>query len=489
MKPTVFESTPSDVLHRRTFLSRTTQGVGLAALASLWNAGAPQALHAAEAPGGGTAQGVLGKLPFPQKAKRVIWLTMAGGPSHLELLDYKPKLAEMDGQPMPESFTKGQQLAQLQGQKLICQGPQFRFEKRGKNQTLLSELLPHLGSVVDDICIVRSMTTDAINHDPAHMFMNTGSQIAGRPSMGAWINYGLGSMAEDLPGFVVLISTGPGRSPQPVAARQWSSGFLPSKFQGVQLRSKGDPVLYLNNPAGVSRAGQQGDVEAINALNRRHALRVGDPEIATRIAQYEMAFKMQSSVPDLMDIRGEDAKTLEAYGCSPGDGSFASNCLLARRLAERGTRFIQLYHRDWDHHSLLREELPLRAKEVDRACAALITDLKNRGMFEETLIVWAGEFGRTPMKQGDKGPVGRDHHNKAMSVWLAGAGIRRGFEYGATDELGYAAVDEVATVHDLHATMLHQLGVDHDAFTFKFQGLDAKLTGVEGAKIMRGILA
>jgi hypothetical protein len=414
---------------------------------------------------------------------------MAGGPSHLELFDYKPKLAQMDGQPMPDSFTKGQQLAQLQGQPLVCQGPQFPFRTFGKNHTQLSELLPHLGSVIDDLCIVRSMTTDAINHDPAHMFMNTGSQIAGRPSMGAWITYGLGSETQDLPGFVVLISTGKGRPPQPVAARQWSNGFLPSRFQGVQLRGKGDPVLYLNTPPGITRASQQGDVEAINALNQLHDQRTADPEIATRIAQYEMAFRMQTSVPDLMDVRAETSETLELYGCQPGDGSFASNCLLARRLAERGSRFIQLYHRDWDHHSLLREELPLRAAEVDRACAALITDLKRRGLFEDTLVVWTGEFGRTPMKQGGKGPVGRDHHNKAMSMWLAGAGIRRGLVYGATDELGYAAVENVVTVHDLHATMLHQLGIRHDAFTYKFQGLDAKLTGVEGAKIIHGILS
>ena len=300
---------------------------------------------------------------------------MAGGPSHLELFDYKTKLAEMDGKPMPDSFTRGQQLAQLQGQALICQGPQFAFQKHGKNQTELSELLPHLGSVVDDICLVKSMTTDAINHDPAHMFMNTGSQIAGRPSMGAWITYGLGSESEDLPGFVVLMSTGKGRSPQPIAARQWSSGFLPSKHQGVQLRSLGDPVLYLTNPPGISGKRQQGDVDAINALNRQRDALVHDPEISTRIAQYEMAFRMQTSVPDLVDIRSEGAKTLDLYGCQPGDGSFASNCLLARRLAERGSRFIQLYHRDWDHHSLLREELPLRAAEVDRACAALITGL------------------------------------------------------------------------------------------------------------------
>lgn len=465
---------------RRAVLGSAVQGIGGVALASLLD---PGSLRAAAQPG------VLPVLPLPQKAKRVIWMTMAGGPSHLELFDHKPKLAEMDGQPMPESFTKGQQLAQLQGQKLICQGPQFRFQKFGSNQVELSELLPHLGSVVDDICLVKSMTTEAINHDPAHMFMNTGSQIAGRPSMGAWLTYGLGSEAEDLPGFVVLISTGsPARSPQPIAARQWSSGFLPSRYQGVQLRAKGDPVLYLSNPPGITRAVQGGDVAVINTLNRQFETVWDDPEIATRIAQYEMAFQMQASVPDLVDLSGEGSRTLELYGCQPGDGTFASNCLLARRLAERGTRFIQLYHRDWDHHSLLREELPLRAREVDRACAALITDLKQRGMFDDTLIVWSGEFGRTPMKQGNKGPVGRDHHNKSMSMWLAGAGVRRGMVFGTTDELGYAAEENVVTVHDLHATMLHQLGIDHSAFSFKFQGLDARLTGVEKARVIREIL-
>jgi hypothetical protein len=464
-------------IHRRSFIGNTSRGLGAVALASLLGRTGLEA-----------APGVFSKLPLPQKAKRVIWLTMAGGPSQLELFDHKPKLAEMDGKGMPESFTTGQQLAQLQGQKLICQGPQFKFSKHGKNGTELSELLPHIGSVADDICVIRSMTTDAINHDPAHMFMNTGSQIAGRPSMGSWVTYGLGSEAEDLPGFVVLVSTGKGRSPQPIAARQWSSGFLPSKHQGVQLRSQGDPVLYLNNPPGISRASQQGDVEAINRLNQVRAGEVSDTEVATRIAQYEMAFRMQASVPGLMDVSGESAQTLALYGCQPGDGSFASNCLLARRLAERGSRFIQLYHRDWDHHSLLKEELPLRAKEVDRACMALITDLKQRGMFEDTLIVWSGEFGRTPMKQGDKGPVGRDHHNKAMSMWLAGAGVKGGLTHGATDELGYAATDKVCTVHDLHATMLHQLGIKHDAFTIKFQGLDAKLTGVEPSKVIKEVL-
>lgn len=464
---------------RRAFLGRTTQGLGSVALASLLQ---PQLLNAA-------SRGVLGPLPLPQKAKRVIWLTMAGGPSQLELFDHKPKLAEMDGKPMPESFTKGQQLAQLQGQKLVCKGPMFRFQKYGKCQTELSELLPHIGGVADDICLVRSMTTDAINHDPAHMFMNTGAQIAGRPSMGSWVTYGLGCEADDLPGFVVMMSTGKGRNPQPIAARQWNSGFLPSKYQGVQLRSLGDPVLYLTSPNGVTRERQGRDFAAINSLNKQHAALCDDPEIATRIAQYEMAFQMQASVPELMDIRGEGAKTLELYGCQPGDGSFASNCLLARRLAERGTRFIQLYHRDWDHHSLLKEELPLRAKEVDQACAALVKDLKQRGMFDDTLIVFSGEFGRTPMAQGNKGPIGRDHHNKAMSMWLAGAGIQRGVTFGSTDDLGYAAQENITTVHDLHATMLHQLGIQHDAFSFKFQGLDAKLSGVEGAKVIKQILA
>jgi len=464
-------------LHRRAFLGKAARGLGAVALASLIR---PSMLGAAP------SRGVLQNLPHPQKAKRVIWLTMAGGPSHLETFDPKPKLAEMDGKPMPESLTKGQQLAQLQGQKLNCFGPQHPFAKFGKNQIEICSLLPHIGSVIDDICLIRSMTTDAINHDPAHMFMNTGSQIAGRPSMGAWVTYGLGSAAEELPGFVVLTSLGKGGQNQPIAARQWSSGFLPSKFQGVQLRAKGDPVLYLTNPPGISKERQHGDVDAINALNRQRDALTGDPEIATRIAQYEMAFKMQASVPDLMDVSAEGAKTLDLYGCQAGDGSFASNCLLARRLAERGVRFIQLYHKDWDHHGGVKEGIAQKALEIDRACMALITDLKQRGMFEDTLIVWAGEFGRTPMSQGGNG---RDHHNKAMSVWMSGAGIKGGIVYGASDDLGYAAVENVTTVHDLHATMLHQLGIEHDAFSFKFQGLDAKLSGVEGAKIIKDILA
>ncbi len=478
MSPAQFVTDDSAATNRRVFLGRFSQGLGSVALASLL---LPNALRA-------ESHSDAAFVPLPAKAKRVIWLTMAGGPSHLETFDFKSKLGQMDGEAMPESFTRGQQLAQLQGQKLVCLGPQFRFEPRGQNRTEISTLFPHIGAVVDDICLVRSMTTDAINHDPAHLFMNTGTQIAGRPSMGSWVTYGLGSEAENLPGFVVLVSTGPGRSPQPIAARQWSSGFLPSRYQGVQLRAGSEPVHYLTNPPGVSRRQQAADVATINVLNRYRADVTADPEIATRIAQYELAFQMQASVPELMDLNAEDTRTLELYGCRPGDGSFASNCLLARRLAERGVRFIQLYHRDWDHHSLLREELPLRAREVDQACAALIKDLKQRGLLDDTLIVWTGEFGRTPMSQSNKGPVGRDHHNQAMSMWLAGGGVRPGMVYGATDELGYAAVENRCTVHDLHATMLHQLGIRHETLSIKFQGLDVRLTGVERASVIKDIL-
>ena len=470
MSPAEFQA----ALTRRAFLGKTAQGVGGVALASLLG------------PAAYAAPGALTSLPLPPKAKRVIWLSMAGGPSHLETFDPKPKLAEMHGQPMPESFTKGQQLAQLQGQKLTCFGPQHKFAKFGRNQTEICELFPQIGSVIDDICLIRSMTTDAINHDPAHMFMNTGSQIAGRPSMGSWVTYGLGVESEDLPGFVVLTSLGKGGQNQPIAARQWSSGFLPSKHQGVQLRSKGDPVMYLTNPPGVSRDAQGGDVDAIAALNLHRDKVVADPEVATRIAQYEMAFKMQGSVPKLMDVSAEDPKTLALYGCVPGDGSFAANCLLARRLAERGVRFIQLYHKDWDHHGGVKDGIAFKAAEIDRACMALITDLKQRGMLDDTLIVWAGEFGRTPMSQGGSG---RDHHNKAMTVWMAGGGIKGGIVHGRTDELGYAAVDKVTTVRDLHATRLHQFGINHEAFSIKFQGLDAKLTGVEPSKVIKEIVA
>jgi hypothetical protein len=453
-------------------------GVGLAALHSL--------LDSDQARAEAGSRGVIPTLHHAPKAKRVIWLTMAGGPSHLETFDYKPKLAEMNGKPMPESLTKGRQIAQLQGQKLVCFGPQTSFKRFGKCNAEICELLPQIGSVVDDICIVRSMTTEAINHDPAHMFMNTGSQIAGRPSMGSWVLYGLGTEASDLPGFVVLTSLGRGGQNQPIAARQWSAGFLPTRYQGVHLRGKGEPVLYLGTPAGVAKDQQKDVVDTINQLNRDQETLAGDPEIATRIAQYEMAFKMQASVPELIDVSKEPAGMLSMYGCKAGDGSFAANCLLARRLAERGVRFIQLYHKDWDHHGGVKEGITQKAQEIDRPCAALIKDLKQRNMLDDTLIVWAGEFGRTPMSQGGNG---RDHHNKGFSIWLAGGGIKGGLSFGATDELGYEAVENKVNVHDLHATMLHLLGVDHNRFTFKFQGLDARLSGVEGASVIKEILA
>ena len=461
---------------RRVFFGTAAQGLGGVALASLIN---PSLLQAAGT-GGAITHG-----HFPPKAKRVIWLTMAGGPSHLETFDYKPKLAAMDGQPMPESMTKGQQIAQLQGQALKCFGPQHEFATFGKSGQSMNKLFQNLGTVADDMCIVRSMMSEAINHDPAHMFMNTGTQIAGRPSMGSWCTYGLGSESSDLPGFVVLTSLGKGGQNQPIAARQWSSGFLPSKYQGVALRAKGDPVLYLTTPKGSTREQQHDVVQAINKLNAQEDAIVDDPEIATRIAQYEMAFQMQASVPELMDISKEGQGTLDLYGCKPGDGSFAANCLLARRLAERGVRFIQLYHKDWDHHGGLKEGIAFKAQEIDRACMALITDLKQRGLFDDTLIVWAGEFGRTPMSQGGSG---RDHHNKGFSVWLAGGGIQGGISYGATDELGYAAVENVTEVHDIHATMLHLLGMDHLRLTYKFQGRDFRLTDIKG-NLIKGILA
>ena len=460
---------------RRLFLGRASQGLGAVALGSILQ---PRILKAASA--ARTVSGAVASLHFPAKARRVIWLSMAGGPSHLETFDPKPKLAEMHGKPMPESFTKGKQIAQLQGQKLVCYGPQLPFKRFGKVGVELCELFTQLGSVSDEICWVRSMTSEAINHDPAHMFMNTGSQIAGRPSMGSWVTYGLGSEAENLPGFVVLTSLGRGGQNQPIAARQWAPGMLPSRFQGVHLRGKGDPVMYLGTPPGVTREGQHEVVRTINDLNRQHDAVVDDPEISTRIAQYEMAFQMQASVPELMDTASEPASIQSLYGCKPGDGSFASNCLLARRLAERGVRFIQLYHKDWDHHGEVKQGVEFKAAEIDRACMALITDLKQRDMLKDTLIVWAGEFGRTPMSQGGSG---RDHHNAGFTIWMCGGGIRPGTVYGATDELGYSAVDSPVDVHDIHATLLRQFGIDHTRLSVKFQGLDVRLTGIAGRVI------
>ncbi|MCP3692552.1 MAG: DUF1501 domain-containing protein [Planctomycetaceae bacterium] len=427
--------------------------------------------------------GVVEKLHFPAKAKRVIFLCMAGGASHLETYDYKPKLAEMNGKPMPESFTKGQPIAQLQGKKLTCLGPQHPFKKYGKSGLEISTALPHVGSVADELCVIRSVKTEAINHDPAHTFMNTGTTISGRPSMGAWLTYGLGAETEQLPGFVVLTSVGGGQN-QPIASRQWHSGFLPSRFQGVPFHSKGDPVLYVKNPPGVTNERQRDIVSAVQSLNQFRNKTVADPEIATRISQYEMAFRMQTSVPDLVDISQETKETLDLYGTKGGDGSFAANCLLARRLAERGVRFIQLYHRGWDHHGGIKGAVANTAKLVDQGAAALIKDLKRRDMLKDTLVVWAGEFGRTPMAQGS----GRDHHIKGFSIWMAGGGIKGGTSYGATDELGYHAVDDIFPVHDLHATMLHLLGVDHKKLNYRFQGRDFRLTDVHG-NVVKKILA
>jgi len=469
-------------MNRRTFLGGGAAGLGVAALNSLLT---PRLLAAAQA-GSLRSKGVVNPLDFPPRAKRVIYLYQAGGPSHLETFDYKPKLAEMTGKPMPESLTKGQQIAQLQGQTLTCLGPTHGFRRFGKSGQTICELFPRIGSVVDETCIVRSMWTEQINHDPAHTFMNSGSIIAGRPSMGSWVLYGLGAEADNLPGFVVLVSQGRGGQMQPIAARQWSAGILPSKFQGVRFNSVGDPVLYIENPPGVSQQMQSDSIQAINALNRCEDRALRDPEIQTRIAQYEMAFKMQASVPGLLDMNKEPASALEMYGARPGDGSFASNCLLARRLAERGVRFIQLYHRDWDHHNDVKGNIVFKAEEVDKPTAALIADLKQRGMLDETLVIWGGEFGRTPMSQGGSG---RDHHIKGFSFLLAGGGIKKGIGYGATDDLGYAAVENPVSIHDFHATMLYLLGIDAAKLTVKYQGLDVRLTAPEGGSVIRDILA
>jgi hypothetical protein len=420
--------------------------------------------------------GTVNPLHYPPRARRIIYLYMAGGPSHLETLDFKPKLAAMHGQPMPESLTKGQPIAQLQGKELKCFAPQHPFRKYGQSEQEICEIFPHVGAVADDICIIRSMKTEAINHDPAHTFMNTGTTISGRPAMGSWVLYGLGSESENLPGFVVLVSTGKAGQQQPISARQWHSGFLPSRFQGVQFRSTGDPVLYVGNPIGVNLQQQRDVVDAVQALNRLQNNIVDDPEITTRIAQYEMAFRMQTSVPELMDISDEPQEVLDLYGTKGGDGSFAANCLLARRLAERGVRFIQLYHRDWDHHGGIKKDVQITAAEVDQGAAALLRDLKRRGMLDETLVIWGGEFGRTPMAQGN----GRDHHIKGFSLWMAGGGIKGGITHGNTDELGYNAVEDVVHVHDLHATILYLLGIEHKKLTYKFQGRDFRLTDVHG---------
>ncbi len=458
-------------INRRTFLNKSAIGIGGSALASLISS-----QHSFAAGSEVWPENLPPDIKLPQKVKRVIHLCMAGGPSHLETLDFKPKLREMHGKPMPKSITEGQPIAQLQGSrnKLKCLGPQHDFENYGKSGQSICKQFPHIGSIADEICIIRSMTTQQINHDPAHTFMNTGTQISGRPSMGSWVLYGLGAETENLPGYVVLASVGGGQS-QPIAARQWHSGFLPSKYQGVQFHSKGDPVLYLGNPKGVTREDQRSLIDSVNQLNNLQNKLINDPEITTKISQYEMAFRMQASVPELMDISKEPKEILELYGAKPGDGTFASNCLLARRLAERGVRFIQLYHRGWDHHGGVKGAISNVSRLTDKPSAALVKDLKQRGMLDDTLVVWGGEFGRTPMAQGS----GRDHHIKGFSMWMAGGGVKGGINYGNTDEFGYNAVEDIVHPRDFHATLLHQLGINPNRFNYRFQGLDFRLVGVE----------
>jgi hypothetical protein len=412
---------------------------------------------------------------FAPKARNVIFLFMAGAPSHLEMFDYKPQLAKFDGTLPPPELLKGYRAAFINPNSQLL-GPKFKFAKYGQCGAELSELIPHTAGIVDDIAIVRSMVTDAFNHAPGQLMMNTGSQIFGRPSMGAWAIYGLGSEAKDLPAFVVF-STG---SKGPSGGNScWGSGFLPTVYQGVQFRNVGDPVLYLSNPRGVDEKLQRDSLDTINKLNRMRLDVTGDPEIATRINSFEMAFKMQSSAPELMDISKEPKHILEMYGAEPGKASFANSVLMARRLVERGVRFVQIYHEAWDQHGNLVKDITKNCKDTDQASAALVKDLKQRGMLKDTLVVWGGEFGRTPMVQGGTND-GRDHHPNAFTMWLAGGGVKAGVTIGATDELGFNAVEDRVHVHDLHATILHLLGFDHEKLTYRFQGRDFRLTDVHG---------
>jgi hypothetical protein len=466
---------------RRHFFSECAVGIGSMALAGLWNEG-----RAADTPANPLAER---KPHFKAKAKSVIFLFMAGGPSQLELFDYKPKLVELHGKPIPEDFIKGKRFAFMDSfaakKRPLLLGTRRKFARHGKAGTWVSECLPHTARIVDDITVVRSIQTNVFNHAPAKLFMNTGAPQAGRPSMGAWVTYGLGSAARDLPGFVVLQS-GP-RGPRG-GAPLYGSGFLPTTFQGVPFRSTGEPILNLTRPAGLSANRQRDVIDAVKDLNAVRLADTGDPEISTRIASYEMAYRMQSSAPELIDIAKEDKKTLELYGAVPGKPSFANNCLLARRLVERGVRFVQLYHTDWDHHGSGAENLTTGldrvAREVDRPCMALIADLKRRGLLDSTLVIWGGEFGRTPMGEV-RDTVGRNHHIESSTMWLAGGGVKAGYNLGATDELGYSAAEDKVHVHDLQATVLHLLGLDHTKLTYRFQGRDFRLTDVHGAVVKK----
>ncbi|GAA4440152.1 DUF1501 domain-containing protein [Bremerella cremea] len=416
---------------------------------------------------------------FPGKAKRVIYLFMAGAPSQLELFDYKPKLAEMEGKPIPPSVIAGQRYAFIQPDAAVL-GPRFKFAKHGQCGAEISEMLPGLSKVVDDITILRSVHTDHFNHSPAQLFCNTGNGVPGRPSMGSWLSYGLGSEAHDLPSFVVLKSGGSLSG----GAAMWNAGFLPSVHQGVPFRGQGDPILHVSNPPGFDTKAQRESLDLIRQLNQQRFDALGDPEIRTRMEAYEMAFRMQSRAPELMEFSQETQETMDLYGANPSDPkqAFANNCLLARRLAERGVRFVQVYHAGWDHHSNVEGGIRAQAKETDQACAALVEDLRRRGMLDDTLIVWGGEFGRTPMVESSAAlgrSQGRDHHPQAFTMWFAGGGMKPGLTYGKTDELGFNVVENKAHVHDVQATILHALGIDHTKLIFRHRGLNFKLTGVE----------
>lgn len=425
---------------------------------------------------------------FAPKAKHVIYLHMIGAPSQLDLYDNKPVLRQHDGQKCPEDLLKGKRFAFIGGEMTLA-GSEFQFQRHGRSGAELSELLPHLGSVADDICIVKSMHTNEINHAPAQMFLHTGFGRGGRPSMGAWVTYGLGSENADLPAYVVLLSGPPGGA----GSTLWSTGFIPSVYQGIQFRSSGEPVLFLNNPKEQSMTDRRRVLDAVRELNQTQLDIVGDPEIATRISQYEMAYRMQASVPELMDISKENKATLNMYGAEPGKSSFANNCLLARRLVERGVRFVQLFDSDWDHHGGLKARLTTKARDVDQPMAALVRDLKQRGLLDETLVIWGGEFGRTPLRQGADGngtktSAGRDHHKDAYTMWMAGGGVKPGITYGKTDDLGFNVAENPVHTHDLNATVLHLLGLDHERLTFRYQGRDYRLTDIHG-ELVQGIMA
>lgn len=481
-----------DWLNRRQFLRAGGGGLGVAALASLMQSDGPA--HAATPAPGPAHVGLAGVPHFKPKAKRVIYLFQSGAPSQMDLFDHKPELAKRFGEELPDSIRGTQRLTGMTAnQKTHPVAPStFKFAQHGQSGAWLCELMPHMPKVVDDICFIKSMHTDAINHDPAVTFFMTGTEQAGRPSLGAWAAYGLGSENHDLPAFVCMVSIGTGRPvDQPLYDRLWGSGFLPTHFQGVKFRGTGDPVLYLSNPPGMETADRRRMLDTVNQLNSLKLQDVPDPEIATRIAQYELAFRMQSSVPELTDLSTEPEHILDLYGPdSRKRGTFAYNCILARRLAERGVRFIQLFHRGWDQHRDLPQQLTGQCRDTDQASAALILDLKQRGMLEDTLVVWGGEFGRTVYCQADltKDNYGRDHHPRCFTIWLAGAGIKPGVTYGATDDYCYNITQDPVNVHDLHATMLHLMGIDHKRLTFKFQGRFYRLTDVQG-NLVPGILA